>query len=239
MCFSPEGDLIGGLVVTAIGVDACLHLKGRPEYRLIAPFPILLGLHQIDETFVWWQLQGHVSHAVGIVAMWIYLLFAFVVLPTLVPTMVLLLEPRGRRRVIAPFLLLGIITSVALLETMLSGHPSAKLGSYHVAYTIGLQHGVVIIGLYIVATCGSMLASGLRNVVWFGAVNLLAVIVLARLCANGFASLWCFYAALASGAIALHLRLAETHKEPVADQSSPRRALRRSRTPGHSESSIE
>ena len=94
MCFSPEGDLIGGLVVTAIGVDACYHLRGRPEYRLIAPFPILLGLHQIDETFVWWQLQGHVPHALGVVAMWIYLLFAFVALPTLVPTMVLLLEPR-------------------------------------------------------------------------------------------------------------------------------------------------
>ncbi len=31
MCFSPEGDLIGGLVVTAIGVDACLHLRGRPS----------------------------------------------------------------------------------------------------------------------------------------------------------------------------------------------------------------
>jgi len=239
MCFSPEGDLIGGLVVTAIGVDACLHLKGRPEYRLIAPFPILLGLHQIDETFVWWQLQGHVPHAVGIVAMWIYLLIAFVVLPTLVPIMVLLLEPRGRRRVIAPFLVLGVITSVALLETMLSGHPSAKLGSYHVAYTIGLQHGVVIIGLYIVATCGSMLASGLRNVVWFGAVNLVAVIVLARLCANGFASLWCFYAALASGAIALHLRIATTHNEPLAAQLSRRRASSRSRTPGHSESRIE
>jgi hypothetical protein len=84
-----------------------------------------------------------------------------------------------------------------------------------VAYTIGLQHGVVIIGLYILATCGSMLASGLRNVVWFGAVNLVAVIVLARLCANGFASLWCFYAALASGAIALHLRFAKARKELV------------------------
>src|ERR1035438_6981100 len=98
MCFSPEGDLVGGLVITAIGVDACLHLRGRPEYRLIAPFPILLGLHQLDETFVWWQLQGHVSHDIGVVAMWIYLLFAFVVLPTLVPTMVLLLEPQGRPR---------------------------------------------------------------------------------------------------------------------------------------------
>jgi len=164
MCFSPEGDLIGGLVVTAIGVDACYHLRGRPEYRLIAPFPILLGLHQIDETFVWWQLQGHVPHALGVVAMWIYLLFAFVALPTLVPTMVLLLEPRGRRRVIAPFLALGVVTSALLLETMLSGHPSAKLGSYHVAYSIGLQHGVVIIGLYILATCGSMLALSLIHI---------------------------------------------------------------------------
>jgi hypothetical protein len=208
--------LIGGIVVTAIGVDACLHLRGRLEYRLIAPFPILLGLHQIDETFVWWQLQGHVAHAVGVVAMWIYLLFAFVALPILVPTMVLLLEPRGRRKVIALFLALGVVTSGVLLETMVSGHPSAKLGSYHVAYTIGLQHGMVIIGLYIVATCGSMLASGLRNVVWFGAVNLVAVVVLARLCANGFTSLWCFYAALASGAIALHLRFANVRRESVS-----------------------
>jgi hypothetical protein len=214
MCFSPEGDLVGGLVVTVIGLDACRHLRGRPEYRLIAPFPILLGLHQIDETFVWWQLQGHVSRTLGVVAMWIYLVFAFVVLPTLVPTMVLLLEPRNRRRVIAPFLALGVVTSAVLFETMLSTHPRATLGSYHVAYTVGLQHGVVIIGLYIFATCGSMLASGLRNVRWFGAVNLVAVIVLARLCANGFTSLWCFYAALASGAIALHLRLAQVPKAP-------------------------
>jgi hypothetical protein len=137
-------------------------------------------------------------------------------LPTLVPTMVLLLEPRRRRRVIAPFLALGVVTSVVLLETMLVGHPSAKLGSYHVAYTIGLQHGMVVIGLYILATCGSMLASGQRNVRYFGAVNLVAVIVLARLCANGFTSLWCFYAALASGAIALHLRFAKTRQEKVA-----------------------
>lgn len=216
MCFSPEGDLIGGLVVTAIGVDACLHLRGRPEYRLIAPFPILLGLHQVDETFVWWQLQGHVPHGVGVVAMWIYLLFAFVVLPTIVPAMVLLLEPRERRKVIAPFLALGVATSAVLLETMLRHHPSDQLGSYHVAYTIGLQHGVVIIGLYILATCGSMIASGLRNVVWFGVVNLIAVIVLARLCANGFTSLWCFYAALASGAIALHLRLTMSRTQPVS-----------------------
>lgn len=222
MCFSPEGDLVGGLVITAIGVDACLHLRGRAEYRLVAPFPILLGLHQVDETFVWWKLQGHVGANVGVVAMWIYLLVAFVVLPILVPTMVLLLEPSTRRKVIAPFVVLGVVTSTWLLIVMVRGHPSAKLGAYHVAYTIGLQHGMVVIGLYILATCGSLVASGVRSVVWFGLVNLVAVLVLARLCADGFTSLWCFYAALASGLIALHLR-----------RSAPRQALLPTRRISH------
>ena len=81
MCFSPTGDLIGGAVVVAIGVDACLHVRGRSEYLAVAALPIVLGLHQIDETFVWWWLQGHVASGVGHVAMWVYLIFAMVVLP--------------------------------------------------------------------------------------------------------------------------------------------------------------
>jgi len=210
MCFSPTGDLVGGAVVVGIGIDACLHLKGRFEYVAIAALPIVLGLHQIDETFVWWWLQGHVGSTVGHVAMWIYLVFALVVLPTLVPALVFFFTPRSPRRWrLAPFIVLGAVVSAILLEAMLVGHPTARLGTYHLAYSVGLHHGVVIIGLYIVATCGPMLASGFRPMEWFGAANLVAVIVLALLCANGFTSLWCFYAALVSGAIALHLRLAK------------------------------
>jgi hypothetical protein len=207
MCFSPTGDLVGGSVVVVIGIDACLHVKGRPEYLAVAALPIVLGLHQIDETFVWWWLQGHVSQSIGHVAMWIYLLFALVVLPTLVPLMFFFVEPRGpRRRRMVPFLLLGVVVSAILLEAMLVGHPSVKLGAYHLAYSIGLHHGVAIIGLYIVATCSPLLLSGFRTVFWFGVANVAAVIALVLLCASGFTSLWCFYAALLSGAIALHLR---------------------------------
>ena len=208
MCFSPTGDLVGGAVVVGIGLDACLHLKERSEYVAIAALPIALGLHQIDETFVWWWLQGHVSRGVGEAAMWIYLLFALVVLPTLVPAMVYFFTPKlSQRWRITPFIGLGLVVSAILLEAMMAGNPQARLGTYHLAYTIGLQHGVAIIGLYIVATCGPMLASGFRPMVWFGSANLAAVIALALLCANGFTSLWCFYAALVGGAIALHLRL--------------------------------
>ena len=51
--------------------------------------------------------------------------------------------------------------------------------------------------------------SGYRNVVIFGAANLVAVIVIARLTVSGFASVWCAWAAVSSAAIALHCRYAE------------------------------
>lgn len=199
---------MSGVVVVAIGVDACRHLGGKEEYLFVAGLPLLLGAHQIVEAFVWWGVRGSVPSAVGTVAMWIYLLFALVVLPVLGPLLVLGLERTpARRRRIVPFVAVGAVTSGILAVTMLRTHPTVQEGAYHLAYSIGLQHGVAVTGLYIVATCGSMLASGFRHVFWFGISNLVAIAVLARLSADGFTSLWCFYAALASGAIALYLRI--------------------------------
>lgn len=213
MCFSPEGDLAGGLVVTTIGIDACRHLRGRSNYLLLAATPLLLGAHQIDESLVWWSLQGHVPHLAGRIATWIYLVIAFVVVPILVPLAILRLQPTARRQlVIAPFVVLGAAVAADLLATMLRGPVTVKLGSYHLAYSIGLRHGLVVIGLYIVATCGSLLFSGYRHILIFGLANVVAVVILARLTADGFASLWCFYAALASGAISLHMRFAKPHR---------------------------
>jgi hypothetical protein len=145
--------------------------------------------------------------------MWIYLLIALVVVPIFVPLATYRLEPTAsRRRTILPFLVLGVGVGTTLLVRMLSGHVSVRQGSYHLAYSIGLQHGLVIIGLYIVATCGALLFSGYRHILIFGLANLVAVVVLARLTSDGFTSLWCFYAALASGAISLHMRFAKPHR---------------------------
>jgi hypothetical protein len=213
VCFSPEGDLGGGLLVTAIGVDAYRHLHGRNNHWLLATLPLVLGAHQLDESLVWFSLQGHLPHEVGRVAMWIYLAIALVVVPILVPMAILKLEPTRRRQwLIVPFLALGVGVGAVLMVTMLRGPVSVRLGHYHLGYSITLHHGVLIIGLYVLATCGSLLVSGYRDVVIFGLANLVAVVILARLTADGFASLWCFYAALASGAISLHMRFAKPHR---------------------------
>jgi hypothetical protein len=209
VCFSPEADLVGGVVVGAIGVDVLRHVPEWHDHKMLASLPLLFAAHQLDEAVLWWALQGHLRHDVGRVALWVYLLFAFVVLPTFVPIAVLLVEPAGRRRwIIAPFVALGALVSADLLADMLGGPISATLGHLHIAYSTHPSAGGLIVALYVIATCGSLLFSGYRDIAIFGVVNLIVVGALARLTIDGFASLWCGWAAVASGAMALHLRVA-------------------------------
>ena len=47
MCFSAQADLVGGVVVSGIGIDVLRHVKGRRRYLPMAALPMMLGLHQI------------------------------------------------------------------------------------------------------------------------------------------------------------------------------------------------
>jgi hypothetical protein len=195
-------------VLTGIGIDAVRHVDRRAGHLALAALPLLLAAHQVDEAFVWWGLQGHVPTAVGQVATWVYLLFAFIVLPVYIPATAHGLEAPGRRRtMMAGFMAAGAAVSAVLLVAMLTGPVTAALGDRHIRYGIGLHAGFLIVVAYVVVTCGALLFSSYRPLAIFGAVNLVAVALLAHLEINGFASLWCGWAALSSGAIALHLRL--------------------------------
>ena len=205
---------MGGIAVTAIGIDAFRHLGGRNDHLLLAGLPIVLGIHQLVETFVWWGLQGHVPHTVERIALWIYLLIAFVALPVFVPLAVRALEPTPQRKLrMLPFVALGAGVSAVLFGTMLGAHAvTVELRPYHLAYSIGLTHGGPIVDCYVAAICGALFFSGFRGIAIFGMVNLAAVIVIALLTINGFTSIWCGYAALSAGAIAFHMRYARPNR---------------------------
>jgi hypothetical protein len=213
MCFSPQADLVGGLAISAIGVDVVRHVHKRRDHMALAALPLVLGAHQLDEAFVWWGQQGHVPSAVGTVALWIYLLIALVLLPTFVPLAVYSLEPEKRRkRLMAPFVVIGVVVSAWLLAAMVRGPVSVTVHPYHLSYTINSRYGLLVVTLYVVACCGTLLFSGYRHVVFFGALNLVAVAVIAKLTVDGFASVWCGWAAVTSGAVALHMRFGRSHR---------------------------
>jgi hypothetical protein len=210
VCFSPQADVGGGLLICAIGIDAVRHAGQRREFLALAWIPLLLGAHQFIEALVWLWLQGHVPRGVGLVALWAYLLIAFVVLPVLVPLAVIAVEPTIRRKLMmVPFASTGTVIAVILLAAMVRGPVGVKLAPHHLSYGIRVTDGLLIVALYVVAVCGPLLMSGYRNVAIFGAVNLVAVIVIARLTIAGFASVWCAWAAVSSAAITLHCRFAK------------------------------
>ncbi len=214
MCFSPQADLVGGVVITVIGVDAVRHVRQRRELIALAWLPLLLGAHQFIEAVVWLWLQGHVPRGTGRLALWAYLLIALVALPVLVPIAVIALEPTKQRKLMMmPFAALGTVTAAVLLTAMISGPIAARLAPYHLAYSVRLHDGFLITAGYVIAVCGPLLLSGYRHVTIFGIINLVAVVIIARLTASGFASVWCGWAAVSSGAIALHLRYAKPHRQ--------------------------
>jgi hypothetical protein len=217
MCFSPQADVIGGLLVSGIGITVVRNVRERHDHLAFAALPLLLGLHQLTESLVWFGLQGHIPLGIAHVATWVYLLFAFVVLPTYVPLAIRALEPPGRRRdIMSAFVAAGAVVSIWLLVAMLRGPVTAKLGSHHIAYHIHLHAGLVIVSVYVLATCASAIFSGYHHIAIFGTVNLIAVAILARLTIDGFASLWCAWAALTSIAIAIHIRYGRPHRSVAA-----------------------
>ena len=227
MCFSVQADLVGGLAVSAVGVDVLRHVGQRRDHRALAALPLLFGLHQVDEVFVWLGLQGQVSHTVGHTATWAYLLFAFVLLPTYIPFAVRRIERRARRRaVMNVFQPVGVAVSATLLIALIRGPVRAELALNHLQYTLGLHAGWPIVAAYVVATCGSLVVSSVPVIATFGVINIIAVAGLAYTVVDGFASLWCFWAAITSAAFAAYLRYGlptpqRLSRDPLQQRSIP------------------
>lgn len=207
MCFSPGADAVVGGVVVAVGIDALRHVR-EPKQIMIASLPLLFGLHQIDETFVWLGLQGRISESLQRVSTWIYVLFALAAIPALVPVAVFAIERSPvRRRLIAGFSALGIGVGVALGVSIFRGSVNAAIDGRHIRYDVSaLAHGGQITALYVVAGCGALLLCSYRDIAAIGLLNLVAVPVLMWLTVSGFISLWCFWAAIVSVLIDMHLR---------------------------------
>lgn len=205
MCFSAEADIVAGVVVGAIGLDAVRHVTQRRE-MLLASLPLVFATHSLIEAFVWWGLEDQVPHSVGRLAIWFYLGIAFVLLPIMVPAAVTVREPAEVRRYMAIFVVLGCVVAVILAYALARGPVIAAIDSYNIDYTVNLSYGGFVVALYVLVTCGPLLLSRDRYINLFGLASLVAVGVLIWIDQTALISLWCFWAALTSVVIAVHVR---------------------------------
>lgn len=205
MCFSVQADLVVGVALIPV---AALSLREVRAWRELpfALLPTVFSAHQLIEVFVWLGVDGRVPATVQSAAALAYVLIALPLLPLLLPVAIVLLEPRGARRRVAPFVVLGAVVAAVLAVAALDGPVEVKRVDHALSYGVGLPAAAVWAVLYVLAVIGPALLSGYRSIVAFGTLNLVGLTVVAVLYSQVFASVWCVYAALASALVLLHLR---------------------------------
>ncbi|MCD4533681.1 hypothetical protein LRP67_06265 [Nocardioides sp. cx-169] len=210
-----SADLTAGAALLPVAA-ICLREVRTARELPFASLPLLFALHQLTEALVWRGASDYVSAGVQHAAAVIYVLFAFPVLPVLVPLAVLLLEPRGRRRRVAPFVVLGAVVGAYLLWAVLDGPFLVREEPHALIYDVNLTYGPMWAVLYIVAVIGPSVLSGYPSIVVFGLLNLVGLTVVAIIYVQAFASLWCVYAALTSALVVVHMvlrrRLSDLHR---------------------------
>jgi hypothetical protein len=198
VCFSAEADFVSGAVIGVVGVATLAKVEHRRELAL-GVVPLALALHQVVEGFVWLGLDDKLTNSSSDLTVHVYVAFAWVVLPILLPLAILLVEPSvRRRRVMTGFVVLGAAVGLYLLSAMLDGNVTAHVAEHTIQYGGAGEYAGLATFFYVVATCGPPLLSSYRAIVWFGAANVVAVLTIAYVQADGLTSLWCAWAAVVS-----------------------------------------
>lgn len=206
MCFSPQADFVAGAAIAGVGVETLRHVRARREL-IVGALPLLFGVHQLVEGFVWLGLRGQVSRGLGDVAKEAYIIFAHAVLPVIVPLGFMLLEPdRRRARVMSGMAFAGVLLGAYLLWQVTAYPIGASEQARCIDYTTHTPNDALIGLLYVAVTCGPALISSRPYLRWFGLVSVIGVIVTAVIRVDELTSLWCVYVALVSVLIFEHFR---------------------------------
>jgi hypothetical protein len=198
MCFSAAANFVGSGVLGTIGVITLTRVKHRREL-LFASLPTLFAIHQFTEGFVWLGLDGvlspKVTHDMGAA----FMLYAQGLLPFLLPLSVLLFEVdvRSRRRMV-PFLVVGGLTTLYILWALTAYPTEISVKGNSIVYINAATNNTAVAIFYVIATCGSLLFSKVKDMVMFGIANLAILLVVMAIKRYAFTSLWCAYAAIAS-----------------------------------------
>ena len=128
-----------------------------------------------------------------------FMLYAQGLLPLLIPLAVLLFEPTAKtRNRMWPFLLLGTGTSLYMLWALIAYPVQISVRGNSIVYINQATNNTTLAILYVIATCGSLFFSKVKDMVLFGAANLIILLAVMAVKRYAFTSLWCAYAAIAS-----------------------------------------
>ena len=205
MCFSASASFIAGASLSAVGV-ATLTKTERTTELPFAMIPLLFGLQQLTEGVIWLTFH-HDAPLLKQTMTYLYSGFSHALWPMYVPFAMGVLEAvHWRKKAIFAFEAAGVAVGLYLLYFIVTRPVTAEVVGRHIVYLSPHFYLIPVMVLYLAATCVSCFFSSHGYVKLFGVLALLSFIAAYLLHVMALVSIWCFFAAILSLLIYLHLR---------------------------------
>jgi hypothetical protein len=92
----------------------------------------------------------------------------------------------------------GCLTALYILWALIAYPTQTFIRANSIVYINPATNNSAVAVLYVIATCGSLLFSKVKDMVIFGLANVTILLVVMAVKRYAFTSLWCAYAAVAS-----------------------------------------
>ncbi|NPA35758.1 MAG: hypothetical protein GXO47_02805 [Chlorobi bacterium] len=200
MCFSAEVSFGASAVLTATGAIT-LKKNRKKELMPLAMVPLLFGIQQFFEGWVWISLQNETYASFAAIATYGFLIFAQLVWPVWVPFSVYVPEKEKIRKKLITFsLTLGIILALLLGYRMIFYDVNAYIQEHHIFYKVGhfkstnWWSGI----FYLLPALFPFIFSSIKKVNILGWLMLLMFVISKVFYLRYMISTWCFFAAVLS-----------------------------------------
>jgi hypothetical protein len=203
MCFSASASIGAGVVLSVIGV-ASIKKAHSKQQLYFASIPIVFAVQQFSEGLLWVALAEPINISLRHNMTIIFLFFAQVVWPILVPVAILKMEPKANRRLAGKvFVGIGALVSSYLFYCLMAFQVDASALGKHIIYeqyypiSVGKSCGI----LYVLATIGPPFISRLPRMWMLGITILISYIITSFFYTDYIVSVWCFFASIISIAV--------------------------------------
>jgi hypothetical protein len=206
MCFSASASFIAGTSLCVVGVATLKRTEARTELPF-AMIPLLFGIQQLTEGVIWLTFS-HDAPLLKRTMTYLYSIFSHVLWPIYVPFAMGVMEAvRWRKKAIFAFEAAGVAVGLYLLYFIVTSPVVAEVVGSHIVYVSPHFYLIPMIVFYLAATCVSCFFSSHGFVRLFGILALVSYVTAYLIHVMALVSIWCFFAAILSLLIYLHLRL--------------------------------
>ncbi|MEJ6978951.1 DUF6629 family protein [Pedobacter sp. P351] len=200
MCFSASASFIASTALFGGGV-ASIKQTSRAAQVPFAVIPLMFSIQQLSEGFVWLSLTNSDYSAFEKPSTYVFMFFAQVIWPSLVPLSIYFLEENPLRKKILLILLgIGAAVSIYVTYSLLFYSVKASISSHHIVYYSYFPHqkGLVASVVYLLPTVVPPFISGIKKMNVLGMIIIISLVVTKLFFSRYLVSVWCYFAAIIS-----------------------------------------